>query len=133
MFCYSDLIEIQLKYYPNSIEILSNPYQHSIEKKDPRFKSVHSNFTEISKKLDELGIKKVDGVFLDLGVSSYQIDNPERGFSFSKNGPLDMRMDQSQEMCARKWINIAGEEEIANSIYKYGNENMSKKIAHAIV
>ena len=104
-----------------------------IEKKDPRFKSVHSNFTEMSKKLDELGIKKVDGVFLDLGVSSYQIDTPERGFSFSKNGPLDMRMDQSQEMCARKWINIAEEEEIANTIYKYGNENMSKKIAHAIV
>ena len=104
-----------------------------IEEKDPRFTSVHLNFNKMHEKLDELGIKNVDGVFLDLGVSSFQIDSPERGFSFLKDGPLDMRMDQSQEMCARKWINIASEQEIASTIYKYGNEKMSKNIAHAIV
>ena len=69
----------------------------------------------MSKKLHELGIANVDGVFLDLGVSSYQIDTPERGFSFSKNGTLDLRMDESQEMCGRKWLNLCTSHSLKNN------------------
>ena len=101
--------------------------------KDSRFQSIHLNFCDIPKKLDQLGIKKVDGVLLDLGVSSFQIDISERGFSFSKDSTLDMRMDQSQKLCARKWINSSSEKEIAEVIYKYGNEPKARKIANSII
>ena len=104
-----------------------------IDEKDTRFQSVHLNFSDIPNKLDQLGIEKVDGVFLDLGVSSFQIDISERGFSFSKDATLDMRMDQSQNLCARKWINSSSEKEIADVIYKYGNEPKAKKIANSII
>ena len=100
---------------------------------DSRLSLIHSNFSDMAKKLDEHGIKMIDGLFLDLGVSSFQLDEAERGFSFQSDGPLDMRMDRSGGITAKDWIANADEKEIANVIWKYGEENAAKPIAKAIV
>ena len=90
---------------------------------------VHSNFAKINWKK----IGRVDRVLMDLGVSSPQLDRPERGFSFNKPALLDMRMDQSQNIDAKKIVNEYDEEDLANLIYSYGEEKKSRKIAKAIV
>jgi 16S rRNA (cytosine1402-N4)-methyltransferase len=90
---------------------------------------VHSNFAKINWKK----IGRVDRVLMDLGVSSPQLDRPERGFSFNKPALLDMRMDQSQNIDAKKIVNEYDEEDLANLIYSYGEETKSRKIAKAIV
>ncbi len=89
-------------------------------------------FSEMDKRLAECGVQQVDAVVLDIGVSSMQIDQAERGFSFQKDGPLDMRMSQSGESAA-DFVNSADEAEIANIIYLYGEEPKSRRIARAIV
>lgn len=89
-------------------------------------------FSEMDKRLAECGVAQVDAVVLDIGVSSMQIDQAERGFSFQKDGPLDMRMSQSGESAA-DFVNTADEAEIANVIYLYGEEPKSRRIARAIV
>ena len=89
-------------------------------------------FGDMEALLDAAGVVKVDGVALDIGVSSMQIDNPERGFSFRGDGPLDMRMG-SDGQTAADVVNKFGEEELANIIYNYGEERASRRIAHAIV
>jgi 16S rRNA (cytosine1402-N4)-methyltransferase len=89
-------------------------------------------FSEMDKRLAEAGIDKVDAVVLDIGVSSMQLDQAERGFSFQKDGPLDMRMSQSGESAA-DFVNTADEGDIANVIYLYGEEPKSRRIARAIV
>ena len=89
-------------------------------------------FSEMDKRLAESGVQQVDAVVLDIGVSSMQIDQAERGFSFQKDGPLDMRMSQSGESAA-DFVNMADEAEIANVIYIYGEEPKSRRIARAIV
>jgi len=76
---------------------------------------------------------KIDGILLDLGVSSPQLDDPQRGFSFQKSGPLDMRMNDQQGMSAAQWINKAKEAEIASVLFEYGEERYSRRIAKAIV
>ncbi|MFO7891537.1 MAG: 16S rRNA (cytosine(1402)-N(4))-methyltransferase RsmH [bacterium] len=83
--------------------------------------------------LKKAGVKKVDGIFMDLGVSSYQIDTPERGFSYRHNGPLDMRMDGSQKLTAESIINNYPEDRLADIFYYYGEERFSRKIARVIV
>jgi len=83
------------------------------------------------KALDWYG--KVDGILFDLGVSSPQIDDPERGFSFMQSGPLDMRMDTTQGMTAAQWLNSAKEQDIAYVLKEYGEERFAKRIAHKIV
>lgn len=92
-----------------------------------------SNFENFAQVLDELGIDKIDGIFFDLGVSSYQLDTPERGFSYMHDGPLDMRMDKTKPLDAAYIVNNYKEEEIADIIYKYGEERWSKRIAQFIV
>ena len=92
-----------------------------------------SNFENFDWVLDELGIDQIDGIFFDLGVSSYQLDNPERGFSYMHDGPLDMRMDKTRELSAAYVVNNYKEEELAEIIYKYGEERWSKRIAQFIV
>lgn len=92
-------------------------------------KYVHGNHDEIEEILKELDIDKVDGILLDLGVSSYQLDQRERGFSYLGNNELDMRMDKSQELTAKEVINNYPEEELANIIYEYGEERFSRQIA----
>lgn len=89
----------------------------------------HDNIKEI---LKSLGLEKVDGILLDLGVSSYQIDEETRGFSYMKNSPLDMRMDKNQKLTAEFVVNTYSEEELSNIIYKYGEEKFSRQIAKKI-
>lgn len=98
-----------------------------------RFVAVRTPFSGLSRVLDELGLAQVDGVFADLGVSSPQLDTPERGFSFRLQGPIDMRMDPDQELSALDIVNAFTEEEIANLIFGYGEERRSRRVARAIV
>lgn len=100
---------------------------------DKRFKVIHENFSNISDVLSKMGINKVNGVLLDLGISSLQLDKPDRGFSFKKESKLDMRMDQSEKLDALTWINKASEKEIAETIFNFGEEIMSRKIANMII
>ncbi len=94
---------------------------------------IHGNHENIPSILDSLEIKKVDGVLLDLGMSSYQIDNGKRGFSYINDGPLDMRMDESQELTAKKIVNEYSKEELVEIFKKYGEERFADKIANAII
>ena len=100
---------------------------------DPRFTIHHANFTEASQVLDSIGIAVVDGILLDLGVSSPQIDNPERGFSFRFDGPLDMRMDPTRGESAADFLARAEESAIAEVIRDYGEERFAVQIAKALV
>lgn len=93
---------------------------------------LHLHPVEFSRMAIELSSEKIDGVTLDIGVSSMQLDQPERGFSFQKDGPLDMRMAQDGQSAA-DFLNNASEEEIADVIYRYGEERKSRRIARAIV
>ena len=108
--------------------------EHAKTMADPRFEMVHASFADIREvcaERDVLG--KVDGVLLDLGVSSPQLDEAERGFSFMKDGPLDMRMDQSSGESCSEFLQHIDETELANIIYRYGDEKFSRRIAKAIV
>lgn len=93
---------------------------------------VNDNFSNLKSILSSLNIDEIDGLLLDLGVSSFQLDTAERGFSFHKNAPLDMRMSKSG-LSARDVVNTYSEQELANIIYKYGEEKFSRKIASNIV
>ena len=96
-------------------------------------KYVHGRHEDIVSHLQSLGIEKVDGVLLDLGISSYQIDEGARGFSYTKDAELDMRMDQSQELSAKDIINNYDEHELEDIFRKYGEEKFSKRIAERII
>lgn len=102
------------------------------EKFGDRFIFANSKFSELDEVLNELGIDKIDGVLMDLGFSSMQVDTSRRGFSFQADGPLDMRME-SEGLSAEDFINEASEEEISNIIYKFGDEKKSRIIAREIV
>lgn len=93
---------------------------------------VHGNHDDIKNILDEAGIDKVNGILLDLGVSSYQLDERNRGFSYMGNAKLDMRMDQSQDLTAEIVVNEYSEEELTNLIFEYGEERFAKNIAKNI-
>lgn len=92
-----------------------------------------SNFENFAQVLDKLGIEQIDGIFFDLGVSSYQLDTPERGFSYMHDGPLDMRMNKEAKLDAEYVVNHYKEEELADIIHRYGEERWSKRIAQFIV
>ena len=100
---------------------------------DARFSVVHASFVELAEVLERLGLEGVDGVLLDLGVSSPQLDDAARGFSFRRDGPLDMRMDTSRGQTAAQWLETASEAEIREVIHDYGEERFAKQIAKAIV
>ena len=95
-------------------------------------KYIHDNHDNIKTILEQLNIEKVDGILLDLGVSSYQLDERNRGFSYLGENSLDMRMDKTQELTAKIVINTYKEEELANIIYEYGEERFSRQIARNI-
>ncbi|MBP6342593.1 MAG: 16S rRNA (cytosine(1402)-N(4))-methyltransferase RsmH [Candidatus Omnitrophica bacterium] len=94
---------------------------------------VHSDFRDFDVVLKKLGVDAVDGMLFDLGISSFQLDAPERGFSFRSEGPLDMRMNQDALTSAADIINTLQEEELANVIFTFGEERFSRRIAKAIV
>lgn len=104
------------------------------EIKDERFCITHSAFSNILEVCEDLGIAgKVDGILMDIGVSSPQIDDPSRGFSFDKDGPLDMRMDQSAKLDAKTIVNTYSKQDLAYIFKVYGEENFASKVAAAIV
>ncbi|ENX33151.1 ribosomal RNA small subunit methyltransferase H [Acinetobacter colistiniresistens] len=112
---------------PQALEVAAQ-----LEQEDSRFKIIHASFADIQAELANIGITEVDGIMADLGVSSPQLDQAERGFSFMQNGPLDMRMDNSQGPTAAEWLLEIEEEKLANIIYQYGEERYSRRIAKAI-
>ena len=100
---------------------------------DPRLIVIHSSFSRLNKELERLDlIGKIDGILMDLGVSSPQLDQAERGFSFNKDGALDMRMDQTKTLTAAQWLKESTESEIADALYLYGEEKRSRVIAATI-
>lgn len=94
---------------------------------------LHGNFSEMKTLCEQIGVDEVSGILLDLGVSSPQLDVPERGFSFGREGPLDMRMDRSRGPTAGEWINERSEEELADVIFRFGEERNARRIARAVV
>jgi len=100
---------------------------------DPRFQIVHQGFATMEAALRERGVEAVDGILLDLGISSPQIDDGARGFSFRFDAPLDMRMDTTRGQTAAQWLNSADEADIYRVIKDYGEERFAKQIARAIV
>jgi 16S rRNA (cytosine1402-N4)-methyltransferase len=100
---------------------------------DPRFHIVHSHFAGLAEELTALGVNKVDGILLDLGISSPQIDVGERGFSFRFDGPLDMRMDQTTGRTAADYLAVVTEQELGKVIKEYGEERFAKQIARALI
>lgn len=100
---------------------------------DRRFQIVHSSFSRLKEVLRELGVEQVDGVLLDLGVSSPQLDEAQRGFSFRFDGPLDMRMDTSRGQTAASFLAEATEQQLWEVIKNYGEERYAKQIARALV
>ncbi|MBJ9951967.1 MULTISPECIES: 16S rRNA (cytosine(1402)-N(4))-methyltransferase RsmH [unclassified Acinetobacter] len=112
---------------PQALEVA-----YQLEKEDSRFKIIHASFADLQQELNQLDIYQVDGIMADLGVSSPQLDQAERGFSFMNDGPLDMRMDNSQGQTAAEWLLDVEEEHLANIIFQYGEERYSRRIAKAI-
>ena len=98
----------------------------------PNAEVIHRNYSEIDKVLEELGIEAVDGILMDLGVSSYQLDEESRGFSYHSDAPLDMRMSRSG-MSAADIVNTFDEQQLAKIIFEYGEEKFSRRIASNIV
>lgn len=112
------------------LEAISAAKQKLAEFKNVQY--VNDNHDNIKNILSNLGIEKVDGILLDLGVSSYQLDEGERGFSYMQDAKLDMRMDKNQTLTAEYVVNNYDEEELARIIYEYGEEKFSRKIARNI-
>jgi len=100
---------------------------------DSRFAIAHAPFSRLAEVAEDNGIEAADGILFDLGISSPQIDTPERGFSFRHLAPLDMRMDTSRGVSAADWLNGAAEDELAWVIKEYGEERFAKSVARAIV
>jgi len=133
---HSRLILSQLGAHGQLLAIDRDPQAiaAAAEIKDPRFSIVHGPFSALAEYVEERGLTgKIDGVLLDLGVSSPQLDDAERGFSFMRDGPLDMRMDPTRGQSAAEWLQNAEEADIAFVLKTYGEERFAKRIARAIV
>ncbi len=104
-----------------------------LSKVSDNFTIIKSNFVDLVKKLNEQGIDRIDGIIFDLGLSSPQIDDPKRGFTFMQDAPLDMRMDTSNTLTAAEVVNNYSIEELTNIFYIYGEEKLAKPIAKQIV
>jgi 16S rRNA (cytosine1402-N4)-methyltransferase len=114
---------------PHAIQVAQQ-----LAEQDSRFTIKQGSFTTMQAQVENLGwTGKVDGILLDLGVSSPQLDDPSRGFSFQHDGPLDMRMDNTRGMTAAQWLGSASERDIATVLRDYGEERYAKRIARAIV
>lgn len=110
-----------------------NASRQRLEQISQNFRIVHDDFSNIKAILERLGVEKVDGILLDLGVSSYQVDNPERGFSYRFDSKLDMRMNKEQHFTAYDVVNGYTEERLTKILYEYGDESFAKKIVKNIL
>nr|UWI49236.1 16S rRNA (cytosine(1402)-N(4))-methyltransferase RsmH [Clostridioides difficile] len=110
-----------------------NTARERLSEYESRVKFVHSNFENIKEELEKIGVYKIDGVLADLGVSSHQLDEAERGFSYMQDAPLDMRMDVRCEFSAYHVVNTYTEDELTKIIKDYGEDNWAKRIAKFIV
>lgn len=113
-------------------QIAINHAKEKLTKYDGRVTFIKSNFLHLKEKLEELGIDKVDGILYDLGVSSPQLDTPERGFSYHHDAPLDMRMDNEADVSAFDVVNYWAYEDLVRIFFQYGEEKFSKQIARKI-
>lgn len=134
--------DLLLKRKPNARVLAFDRDRDMLDRAAARFRDeiaagrltlVHGNYGDIRLKLAELGIEGVDGILVDAGVSSFQLDIPERGFSFLREGPLDMRMDQGQTLTAHEVVNEWPRQEMEKIFFEYGEERFSRKIASRIV
>ncbi|WGF86220.1 16S rRNA (cytosine(1402)-N(4))-methyltransferase RsmH [Marinivivus vitaminiproducens] len=105
----------------------------ALASEEPRFQAAHVSFGALDQELERRGIGRIDGLVLDLGVSSMQLDQAERGFSFQSDGPLDMRMDTGAGASAAEVVNAMGEADLARILWRLGEEPASRRIARAIV
>ena len=121
LYCFDKDLDA-IKVANERLSLIGNNYQ-----------IVHSDFSNLRKKLNELGVEKVDGILFDIGVSSYQFDTPERGFSYKYDARLDMRMDQTQKLSAFEVVNMYSKEELTRIFFQYGEERFSKQISAKIV
>ena len=106
---------------------------HELAESESRFRFFHGSFAELPQQLHAMGVDAVDGILLDLGVSSPQLDDGDRGFSFMRDGPLDMRMDTSRGETAAQWLSRADLQDIAGVLKEYGEERFARRIASAII
>lgn len=113
-------------------EAIASAKQRLCEYED-KITYIHDDFKNALERLDELNVDKLDGVLIDLGVSSYQLDNGQRGFSYNVDAPLDMRMNTEQYLSAYNVVNEYDEESLANIIWQYGEDKLSRRIAKNIV
>ena len=114
-------------------DLTARSVAEKLELSEPRFEFFHGSFALLPDQLRRMGVDAVDGILLDLGVSSPQLEVAERGFSFLRDGPLDMRMDTSRGETAAQWLASAKEQDIAWVLKNYGEERFSRRIAAAIV
>jgi 16S rRNA (cytosine1402-N4)-methyltransferase len=133
-------LAILARIQPGGLLIGIDRDKESLEKAQARLKPFgeslrlfHDNYKNLPLILNNLAIRPVDGILADLGVSSYQLMSPERGFSFQSDAVLDMRMDRTQQWSAAELVNNSSETELANIIYRYGEERLSRRIAAVIV
>ena len=106
---------------------------HELAESEPRFQFFHGSFADLPEQLKEIRVDAVDGILLDLGVSSPQLDDGDRGFSFMRDGPLDMRMDTTRGETAAQWLSRADLQDISGVLKEYGEERFARRIAAAII
>ena len=126
---FPNLVVIGIDRDRDAIAFASN----RLENYGDRFKSVHAVYDQIQRCIEEFGYKKVDGILFDLGVSSMQLDEVERGFSYSHDAPLDMRMDKSQGRTAADVVNFSSRDELISILRRYGEERFAPRIVDAIL
>jgi len=123
----------RLLAFDRDLDAINSDYAQAMLE-DKRFKLKHTPFSELENIVVSEGLAgKVDGILMDLGVSSPQLDNPERGFSFLRDGPLDMRMDGNSGVTAEQWLAGVDEKELVKVLFEYGEERFARRIARAIV
>ncbi len=123
----------RLLAFDRDLDAINSDYAQAMLQ-DKRFKLKYTHFSELENIVASEGLAgKVDGILMDLGVSSPQLDNPERGFSFLRDGPLDMRMDGNAGVTAEQWLAGVDEKELVKILFEYGEERFARRIAHAII
>jgi 16S rRNA (cytosine1402-N4)-methyltransferase len=123
----------RLLAFDRDLDAINSDYAQAMLE-DKRFNLKHTPFSELEKIVTNAGlVGKVDGILMDLGVSSPQLDNAERGFSFLRDGPLDMRMDGNAGITAEQWLASVDEKELVEVLFEYGEERFARRIARAVI